>query len=195
MLELYLSSPIWQGGARFFKQLLSLLWRTEYLTILMTFKSKREQKEPYYYFEYWTNDHIFIVIITMFRPICSLTFFMCFMSNSRVNAESRTEPFILTTGIDCSKSVKYGTFKWIKHYTASLTDTHAPTNTQESTLSLTHRHSLTYEDTHKDTHIQTSTSTHARTHSHSVTQSNTNTRLLTLTPTHRQKRTHIYVYS
>ena len=46
-------------------------------------------------------DLIFIDILTTFWPICSSAFFRCFMSNSGVLKESRTEPFFWATGIDC----------------------------------------------------------------------------------------------
>ena len=39
-----------------------------------------------------TIDCIFIVILTTFRSICPSAFFRCFMTNSRVHTEPRTEP-------------------------------------------------------------------------------------------------------
>ena len=48
-----------------------------------------------------TIDHIFIDIITMFRLI-SPTAFLCFMRNSGVHTEFRTDPFIWTPMVDCS---------------------------------------------------------------------------------------------
>ena len=47
-----------------------------------------------------TIELIFIVILTMFRPIYPLAFFKYFMSNSGVHIESQTEPFIWMTGVD-----------------------------------------------------------------------------------------------
>ena len=47
---------------------------------------------------------IFIVISTMFRPICPPAFFRC-LSNSGTFTELRTMSFIETTGVACSYSV------------------------------------------------------------------------------------------
>ena len=47
------------------------------------------------------------VMLTMFRPICPLDFFMCFMSNMGVDIKSWTEPFIWNTSVHCSNSVNY----------------------------------------------------------------------------------------
>ena len=49
---------------------------------------------------------IFIVISTMFRPICPLAFFTC-LSNSRTFIELRTTSFIESTGVACSDSVSH----------------------------------------------------------------------------------------
>ena len=49
----------------------------------------------------------FIVILRKFQPICPLAFFRYFMLNSGVHTESRTEPFILTIGVDCSNPINY----------------------------------------------------------------------------------------
>ena len=55
----------------------------------------------------WTTDLIFTVILTIFWPICPLTFFGCFIWNSGVHTEFQTEPFIWTTGVDCSNSFNH----------------------------------------------------------------------------------------
>ena len=47
---------------------------------------------------------IFIVISTMFQPICPPAFFRC-LSNSGTFTELRTTSFIETTGVTCSDSV------------------------------------------------------------------------------------------
>ena len=49
---------------------------------------------------------IFIVISTMFRPICPPAFFSC-LSNSGTFSELRTTSFIESTGVVCSDSVSY----------------------------------------------------------------------------------------
>ena len=54
---------------------------------------------------------MFIDIITTFRSICTLAFFKCFMSDTGVHTEFRTEHFIWITGVVCSNSVNHGRIK------------------------------------------------------------------------------------
>ena len=54
-----------------------------------------------------TIDHTVIVLLITFLPIYHSAFFKCFMLTSRVHTESRTEPFIWTTGVDYSNSVNH----------------------------------------------------------------------------------------
>ena len=49
---------------------------------------------------------VFIVIFTMFRPICPPAFFRC-LSNSGTYTELRTTSFIESTGVACSDSVSH----------------------------------------------------------------------------------------
>ena len=57
------------------------------------------QPHNYYYLEYSDNQpHLYYYT----QPSA---FFWYFMSNLRVYTESRTEPFIWTSGVDCSNSV------------------------------------------------------------------------------------------
>ena len=49
----------------------------------------------------------YCLILTTFRPICPSAFFRSFMSNSGAYTELRTEPFIYSTGVDCSNSVNH----------------------------------------------------------------------------------------
>ena len=51
--------------------------------------------------DYWSHLHRYIHNVS--------AFFRCFMSHSGVHTESRTEPFIWITGIDCSNSVNWMT--------------------------------------------------------------------------------------
>ena len=53
-----------------------------------------------------TIDVIFIVISTMFRPICPPTFSRC-LSNSGTFTELRTTSFIESTGVVCFDSVSH----------------------------------------------------------------------------------------
>ena len=72
----------------------------------------------------WTIDLIFIIILTTFQPICLSAFFWCFMSNSGVRTESQTEPFIWTSGVDCSSSVNHyrvQVLSYSTHILANLT--------------------------------------------------------------------------
>ena len=62
-----------------------------------------------------TIDLIFIVMSTTFRSICPSAFFRCFMSNSGVYTESRTEPMNWTTGVNCSNSVNHGRALVLSH--------------------------------------------------------------------------------
>ena len=64
-------------------------------------------QDYFYYLEYSDYGLFLYCIITSFRPICPSTFFKCFMLNSGVHPESRTEPFIWTPGVDCSHSVNH----------------------------------------------------------------------------------------
>ena len=50
---------------------------------------------------------IFIAIFTTFQPVRPSTFFKCFLSNSGAYTELQTEPFISSTGLDCSNSGKH----------------------------------------------------------------------------------------
>ena len=56
--------------------------------------------------DFQTIVFIFIVISTMFRPICPLTFFRC-LSNLGTFTELQTTSFIKSTGFDCSYSVSH----------------------------------------------------------------------------------------
>ena len=49
----------------------------------------------------------FIFIFTKFRPICSPTFFRCFLSNSEADTELRTTSFIQSTEVACSVFVNH----------------------------------------------------------------------------------------
>ena len=74
-----------------------------------------------YYLNIRTIDLTFIVIITMFRPICTSAFFRCFMSNSGVHTEFRTEPFIWTIGVDRgSNSVNHDQIQVLSYCKYSL---------------------------------------------------------------------------
>ena len=53
----------------------------------------------------------------MFRPICLSAFFM---SNSGVHTESRTEPFIWITRVDCFSSVKHDQVQVLSYRKYSL---------------------------------------------------------------------------
>ena len=55
---------------------------------------------------FWTIDFIFIVISTMFWPICPPAFFRCLL-NPGTFTELRPTSFIESTGIACSDSVSY----------------------------------------------------------------------------------------
>ena len=55
---------------------------------------------------FWTIVFIFIVISTMFQPICSPAFFRC-LSNSVTYTELQTTSFIESTGVTCSDSISH----------------------------------------------------------------------------------------
>ena len=63
---------------------------------------------------------IFIVIVARLRPICPSASFRCFMSNSGVFTESRTEFFLWTTGVDSSKSVNHDQIQLLCYVNYSL---------------------------------------------------------------------------
>ena len=56
----------------------------------------------------------------MFQPICPLVFFRCFMSNLGAHTESWTEPFIWTTGVDCSNSYNHDQVQILNYSKYSL---------------------------------------------------------------------------
>ena len=71
-----------------------------------------------YYKEY--IDLILIVIFTMFWLICPSVFFRCFMVNSEVHTDPRTEPFIWNTSMDCSNSVNHDWVQVLSYYRYSM---------------------------------------------------------------------------
>ena len=69
--------------------------------------------EDWFFFiikSFQTIVFIFIVISTMFRPICPPAFFRCLL-NSGTFMELRTTSFIESTGVACSDSVSH---KWVQ---------------------------------------------------------------------------------
>ena len=77
--------PLWLGNPRF----TWTIWFTLLILCAFTFHKTTA-----------------FVIIT-FRTIWFSVFFRCFMSNSGDHRESWNEPFIWTTGVDCSSSVNH----------------------------------------------------------------------------------------
>ena len=55
---------------------------------------------------FWTIAFMFMVISTIFRPICPSAFFRD-LSNSGTFTELRTTSFIESTGVTCSGSVSH----------------------------------------------------------------------------------------
>ena len=55
-----------------------------------------------------------------FRPICSSVFFKCFTSNSGTHTEPGTEPFIWSSGVDCSSSFNHDRIQLLSHSKYSL---------------------------------------------------------------------------
>ena len=68
----------------------------------------------------WSVSNILFIVVLTFQPICPSAFFRRFMSNSGAYTEPHTEPFILSTRVDCSNSVNHDQVQVLSYRKYSL---------------------------------------------------------------------------